>query len=125
MEIKPPKMGYEGNAGQAAASLGDDLWELHAAAQKIAEFTAGRTMREFREMEVLQAAALSMLQLMDTAALRIERQSPETGKRLEDLAELHALVRKPETDEVWRFIEATLPALVTASAIVLEEWHDN
>ena len=40
MEAKPVRMGYEGKEAQAQASLGDDLWELHAAAAKLTEFTA-------------------------------------------------------------------------------------
>ena len=126
MEPKPPKMGFEEQAAQVAASVGDDLWELHSAAQKIAEFTSGRTLSDFSEVKILQAVALSMLQVMDAAAVRIESQSLEIGKRLEGITELHALMGgEPGADKVWQFIEGSLPALLSSAEAELEQWHSG
>ncbi len=115
-------MGYEGKSVEARAELGDDLWELHSGAARIAEFTAGRTLEEYRESEVLRAVVESMLGVMEAAAARISRRSAETAARMEGLAELERLTGRPDA-EVWRFVEETLPQLLSSVGAELESWH--
>jgi len=128
-ETKPEKMGFEGR--QAQASLGDDLWELHAAAAKVTDFTAGRSLHEFEELDVLRAAVASMLRLMDAAAGRIAAQSQEIASRLEAREELHRLIDLPMADEepdvakTWQFVTESLPSLLASAATELEAWHEN
>jgi uncharacterized protein with HEPN domain len=126
-EAKALKMGFEGKGAEAQAELGDDLWELHSAAGKIAEFTAGRTLEDYGDLEVLRATVESMLQVMETAAARIARRSAEIAARLAGLAALKLLMEVPQrTDiDVWRFIEKSLPELVSSVGDELETWHSG
>ena len=130
-EAKPEKMGYEGKAAQAQVSLGDDLWELHSAAAKITEVTAGRTLADYDESEVLRAVVTSMLRLMEAAALRIAKHSPELASRLEQRYELHVLVERLSVEtlvsdaDVWRFVQDLLPGLAAGAATELDRWHED
>ena len=129
-ETKPVKMGYEGRLEAAQVSLGDDLWELHAAGAKIAEFTDGRTLAEYESHEALRAAAERMLTIMSEAALRIAEQSAEQASRLGDVAGLHSLAgriaeQQTTNAEVWRFLREVLPGLSADAQVELERWHEG
>ncbi len=124
------RMGYEGKPSAVHASLGEDLWELHAAATKAAEFTAGRSEQDFRSLEVVRAAVEAMLRLMAGAADRIARQSPDLFARLEGTAELRVVhesmqTRGAEIEAIWSFVQDSLPKLMAGAATELERWHEG
>ena len=129
--IPIPKMGFEGKQAQAQASLGDDLWEMHSAASKIAEFTTGRNFEDYGESEMLRALVRSMLCIMAEALTRLAKPAPEQAAKL-DASALLALVERLGTDEaavpqreVWSFVERSLPELLTRITTELEAWHQG
>lgn len=120
---KPVRMGYEGKAAEAQASVGDDLWELHAAGVKVLEFTHGRKAAEFNESGVLRAAVTMLLGVMAAAAGRIEGESEEMATRLAGIIELQGAARGDDEGATWRFVEGGLPELMARAAEELARWH--
>ena len=133
-----PKMGFEGRSAQAQASLGEDLWDLHAATAKLTEFTAGRTLADFEGSALLRELTRSLLGLIAASAGRIASQSPEIVARLFSgvqpgaaLEELHRLAGDIAAGDDaaekarWFYVQDALPALFGNAATELEAWHEG
>ena len=123
----PVKMGFEQAAWRAQASVGDDLWEMHAAGEKILEFTAGGDLAGFEAHEALRAAVRVMLGLMGEALGRLGRAAPELAAKLDgpDLLQLWGRMNEAEDGEVWGFVRAALPELLARTQTELAAWHEG
>ena len=120
-------MGFEGRQSAMHASVGDDLWEMHAAGTKITEFTARRGLDDFTTHEALRAAVRSMLALMGGALDRLGKTAPETAAKLDgpDLLELCARMEVAGDQEVWGFVQSALPELLARTEAELAAWHEG
>ena len=120
-------MGFEGKGAAAQVSVGDDLWEMHAAGGKIVEFTGGRGLADFEQHEALRAVVRSMLGLMGQSLGRLGKAAPEIAARLDgpDLLELCARLETAQDGEVWGFVRAALPELLARTEAELTAWHEG
>ena len=119
-------MGFEGQAAQQQAGLGDFLWEAHSAGSRILDFTSGRTFTDYEAHEVLRAAVESMLGIVAASLEDVQQYFPEEAAKIEHRSEAIALRPRLGTGsdaEVWRFVEASLPELMGEVAALLEDWH--
>jgi uncharacterized protein with HEPN domain len=126
------RMGYEGREQARQATVGDDLWQLHAAGAKIAEFTSGCSSPEFAAHEVLRAAVERMLVLMAEAYTRLHQSDADLAAKFPNGTQLAALANRLDTsdgavppDEVWAFLEDSLPGLIAQAQDELERWHQG
>ncbi len=122
-------MGFEGKSAAAQASIGDDLWEMHAAGEKLAQFTEGRTLEDYAESEVLRAVVASMLGVMGGALERLAKAAPECAARVDgpDLLALCFGLGKgtAEPVEAWGFVRHALPELRARVLTELDAWHQG
>ena len=130
-DTNPERMGFEGKHAAAQLALGDDLWELHGAGQKVLEFSVGRTAADYEEHELLRALIAQMISIMADALHRIDKESPEHAHRLAapGLHILNAALQHdgsaPPAAEVWSFVQNDLPTLVGKAAEELARWHEG
>ena len=124
--VKSDKMGFERAAEQEQVRLGELLWDLHAAAMKIVEFTNGRDFNDFAATELLQQIVASMLGIITGALRQMQNQFPDefakisNANRLLDTASRAAPLA---TEELWHIVEELIPELVAEARILLEDWH--
>ncbi len=123
--MKEPKMGFEG-AAQQQAGLGEFLWEAYAAATKALEFTAGRSLADYSQHEVLRAAVESMLRIVAASLGDVREYFPDEAAKMPHAGEAIALGEKLGTGadaSVWGFVQGSLGELVAEVQVLLEEWH--
>ena len=118
------KMGFE-RGGEQQARLGELLWEIHAAGEKIVEFTQGRVFADYAENEVLRAVVEKMLGIMGEALNEMRRGFPEQFAKLAGAERIAEAGAAPAEAKAWKVVEEVVPELVGQAREMLEEWHQG
>jgi uncharacterized protein with HEPN domain len=116
------KMGFERATEQEQIKLGELLWDIHAAAMKIVEFTTGRDFADFAASELLRSVVASMLGIIAEALRRLQAQFPGEFVKISNANHLLEPAIADQ-EKLWRLVEEQIPDLIAESRAVLEDWH--
>jgi len=104
------------------------IYDVTAAADAIAEFSAGRSLREYEEDRMLRSACERQLEIIGEAMTRLRDRHPDAFSRIPDgpviIAFRNRLILGYDTVDseiVWDVITTKLPALAHATRGLLSE----
>ena len=95
------------------------VWDAKRAAERIARFTAGRTVADYLATELLRSAVERQFEIMGEALATLRRRSPELAAEVPDLT--HAVAfrnllihgyAKVDNVVVWTTLKNQLPTLL-------------
>ncbi|HKM68848.1 MAG TPA: HepT-like ribonuclease domain-containing protein [Stellaceae bacterium] len=102
------------------------LWDVQRAAERIARFTAGRTLDDYLADEMLSAAVERQFEIIGEALVGLRRIAPEAAAMVPDLPQIVAFRNvlihaygDVDSKEVWGTIQDDLPGLRDAVADLL------
>ncbi len=104
------------------------LYDMHQAAERIAEFTKDRTFAEYEQDVLLRSAVERQFQIIGDALGRLARLDPSLAERITDYRRIIAfrniLVHGyAEVDHriVWDIVQSKLPTLRREVALLLQD----
>jgi uncharacterized protein with HEPN domain len=104
------------------------LYDISVACARIAEFTAGRTIEDYRQDAMVRSAVERQFEIIGEALNLLRRDAPDTAGRISDASRIIAFRNRlihgyaTVSDEVvWGVIEASLPMLVRDVECLLTE----
>ena len=104
------------------------LYDISAACTRIVEFTAGRSVEDYRQDALVRSAVERQFEIIGEALNQLRQSDPELAGRITDapliIAFRNRLIHGYATvsdDVVWGVIEASLPVLAQEAARLLQE----
>jgi uncharacterized protein with HEPN domain len=102
------------------------LWDVQRAVERIARFTAGRTLDDYLANDMLSAAVERQFEIIGEAFVRLRRIAPNRVASLPDVPQIigfrNVLIHAygdVDSVEVWGIVESDLPRLRDAVADLL------
>ena len=104
------------------------LWDAHAAADAITQFTRGKTWADFEQDLLLRSAVERQFQIIGEALGHLARSHPDVARQIPDLHRIIAFrnilvhgYAAVNYETVWRAVQDRLPALREALRHLIEE----
>jgi len=104
------------------------LEDVRLAAERIGDFTGGRSLDDYRSDALLRSAIERQFEIIGEALSQLSRRDPETTRRVSDyrliIAFRNQLIHRYRTidhDVVWGLIESDLPILLGEARSLIAE----
>ncbi|MEN6517310.1 MAG: HepT-like ribonuclease domain-containing protein [Methanospirillum sp.] len=106
------------------------LYDILAACARIAEFTAGRTIEDYRQDAMVRSAVERQFEIVGEALNLLRQSDPCTAGRITDASRIIAFRNRlihgyatVSDDVVWGVIEASLPVLAREADCLMREFE--
>ena len=104
------------------------LFDIIQAGKLIIQFTAGKTLEQYRSDPQLRSAVERQFQIIGEALQQLHRKFPDTAGKITDYRSIidfrHILVHgydRVEDDIVWGIVESRLPILLREAEHLMEQ----
>lgn len=104
------------------------LWEVVKHGKSIIEFTAGKTLEEYASNRMIRLAVEREFTILGEVLVRVRKHFPADYEQMEHAREmvdfrnyLIHLYDFMKDEEVWRFVNSSVPAIVAQAQAMIDE----